>query len=154
MKTKTIVNKKDTSAVAEPATPPVSRRALLVAFGGFATMPIFSGCSNSEAPAPARLAEPGALHYRSLTEVAHLIEARDLSPVELTRLMLDRIDTLDKRLHSYAAVFADEALAGARRAEEEIRRGLSGNLCRCTGYNKIVEAVATAAEEMGKGAKS
>lgn len=28
---------------------------------------------------------------------------------------------------------------------EEIREGLSGNLCRCTGYGKIVEAVQTAA---------
>lgn len=28
---------------------------------------------------------------------------------------------------------------------EEIRRGLSGNLCRCTGYVKIVDAVAAAA---------
>lgn len=30
--------------------------------------------------------------------------------------------------------------------EEEIRRGLSGHLCRCTGYNQIVEAVSVAAE--------
>lgn len=30
-------------------------------------------------------------------------------------------------------------------SEEEIRRGLSGNLCRCTGYQKIVEAVKLAA---------
>lgn len=29
--------------------------------------------------------------------------------------------------------------------EAEVRRGLSGNLCRCTGYSKIVEAVLTAA---------
>ncbi|MGA9550619.1 MAG: 2Fe-2S iron-sulfur cluster-binding protein, partial [Candidatus Sulfotelmatobacter sp.] len=28
---------------------------------------------------------------------------------------------------------------------EEIREGLSGNLCRCTGYAQIVEAVAEAA---------
>ena len=31
--------------------------------------------------------------------------------------------------------------------EQEIREGLSGNLCRCTGYNMIVEAVKTAAEK-------
>ncbi len=33
-------------------------------------------------------------------------------------------------------------------SEEEIRRGISGNLCRCTGYVKIVEAVQYAAEKM------
>src|SRR5579875_589660 len=32
--------------------------------------------------------------------------------------------------------------------EEEIRRGISGNLCRCTGYVKIVEAIQYAAEKM------
>ncbi len=32
--------------------------------------------------------------------------------------------------------------------EDEIRHGLAGNLCRCTGYNKIVEAVQYAAEKM------
>jgi aerobic-type carbon monoxide dehydrogenase small subunit (CoxS/CutS family) len=30
---------------------------------------------------------------------------------------------------------------------EEIRTGLSGNLCRCTGYRKIVEAVRTVASK-------
>nr|WP_239559036.1 (2Fe-2S)-binding protein [Sporohalobacter salinus] len=32
--------------------------------------------------------------------------------------------------------------------EKEIRRGLSGNLCRCTGYEKIIEAVKLSAEKM------
>jgi len=30
--------------------------------------------------------------------------------------------------------------------EEEIRRGISGNLCRCTGYTKIVSAIQKASE--------
>ena len=32
--------------------------------------------------------------------------------------------------------------------EEEIRYGISGNLCRCTGYQNIVKAIQVAAEEL------
>ena len=32
--------------------------------------------------------------------------------------------------------------------EKEVRYGLAGNLCRCTGYQKVVEAVLDAAQEM------
>lgn len=35
--------------------------------------------------------------------------------------------------------------------EAEVRHGLSGNLCRCTGYNKIVEAVQYAAAKLRQG---
>jgi len=31
---------------------------------------------------------------------------------------------------------------------DEIRQGISGNLCRCTGYNNIIEAIQAAAREM------
>jgi carbon-monoxide dehydrogenase small subunit len=32
-------------------------------------------------------------------------------------------------------------------SEEEVREGLNGNICRCTGYTKIVEAILSAAEK-------
>ena len=32
--------------------------------------------------------------------------------------------------------------------EEEVRFGIGGNLCRCTGYNKVVEAVLAAARDI------
>ncbi len=37
-------------------------------------------------------------------------------------------------------------------SEEEIREGLEGNLCRCTGYHNIVKSVAQAAALMQEGA--
>ena len=36
-------------------------------------------------------------------------------------------------------------------SEEEIRWGISGNLCRCTGYQNIVKAIQYAADKMAKG---
>ena len=38
-------------------------------------------------------------------------------------------------------------------SEEEIRWGISGNLCRCTGYQNIVKAVQFAAEKLAEGEK-
>jgi len=39
---------------------------------------------------------------------------------------------------------------GAHATEREIREGLEGNLCRCTGYQNIVKAVALGAKAMGR----
>jgi carbon-monoxide dehydrogenase small subunit len=36
-------------------------------------------------------------------------------------------------------------------AEAEIRFGLAGNICRCTGYTKIIEAILATARELSDG---
>ena len=70
-------------------------------------------------------ATPSTLHYSSIPQVAAAFAAGTLSPVDLTRAMLDRIDRLDPALHSYMTVTPDLAMEQAARAETELRRGQS-----------------------------
>ena len=63
------------------------------------------------------------LHYLSIRQAGDLIQRGELSPVELTRACLDRIEATDERLHSFILLLADDALAQARTAEAEILRG-------------------------------
>jgi carbon-monoxide dehydrogenase small subunit len=50
-------------------------------------------------------------------------------------------------LHAGILVTAKALLDGETRpSRDRIREALSGNLCRCTGYQQIVEAVEAAAE--------
>jgi amidase len=64
-----------------------------------------------------------ALHYMSLQDIARRIASREVSPVELTRRMLDRIAKVDPTLKSYATVMSEQALADARASEREIQGG-------------------------------
>ena len=50
------------------------------------------------------------------------------------------------RLMTAAAALAD----GRRRSRQEIREELHGNLCRCTGYGPIVDAIEMAQEGAGR----
>ncbi len=101
----------------------LSRRDVLALCGFSVAAALLPGCSQSSEPPVKDRPNLGPLHYLSLSEVARLIEAKKISPVELTQMMLNRIQTLDTRLHSYATVMADEALAAARAAEREIQSG-------------------------------
>jgi len=108
----------------------VTRRHFMMLAGGTAIGAALTGCSREQAgpaatPPPAAPAAklPDELHYASLTDVARLIESGRLSPVELTRNMLERIEAVDGTLKSYATVTPERALADAERAEQEIANG-------------------------------
>jgi len=63
------------------------------------------------------------LCYLTIHEAGPLLKSRKLSPVELTRAFLSRIEQLDKTLNAYITVLPEQALAAARAAEAEILRG-------------------------------
>jgi aspartyl-tRNA(Asn)/glutamyl-tRNA(Gln) amidotransferase subunit A len=59
----------------------------------------------------------------SLREAGDLVRTRAISPVELTRACLQRIDRLNPELNAFITVTAREAMARAREAEAEVRSG-------------------------------
>lgn len=69
------------------------------------------------------MADVAELCTKTLTEAAGLLKNKDVSPVELTQAVLDRIAALDGRLRSYITVTADLAMQQAKAAEAEIVNG-------------------------------
>ena len=76
------------------------------------------------------------LYYLSIHEAQELIQKRALSPVELTRSVLDRIAAVDGKLHAYINLMADNALAEARVAEAEVLRGNWRGPCTAFRWRK------------------
>ena len=60
------------------------------------------------------------LAFASIDEIGNLFRKRKLSPVELTKLMLARIERLNPKLNAYITVTAELALAQAKKAESEL----------------------------------
>jgi aspartyl-tRNA(Asn)/glutamyl-tRNA(Gln) amidotransferase subunit A len=69
------------------------------------------------------------LAFASIEEVARLFRRRKLSPVDLTKLMLARIEKLNPQLNAYITVTGDLALSQARKVEAELfaPRGRKGH---------------------------
>ena len=61
--------------------------------------------------------------YQSVSELAKKIEAKQISPVELTESYLDRSEKLGPKLNAYARLTPEIALEQAHAAETEIHRG-------------------------------
>jgi amidase len=68
---------------------------------------------------------PAPLHYASLDEVARQLKTRQVSSVELTRSLLDRISRIDPRLKSFATLTPERALADAAARDAETAAGSS-----------------------------
>ncbi|MEZ4501567.1 MAG: (2Fe-2S)-binding protein [Dehalococcoidia bacterium] len=85
-----------------------------------------------------------------VTTVEGLAEGQELHPLQKAFLTEA---ALQCGICTPGFLVASKALLDEHPApsEEEIRFWLAGNLCRCTGYNKIIEAVQTAAAEMAGG---
>ncbi len=61
----------------------------------------------------------------TIDEASRRIAARQLSPVELTRAYLERIERVDARVNAYITVTAEQALEQARALERELAAGRS-----------------------------
>ena len=58
------------------------------------------------------------MHYFSMSQIRSLYKQNDLSPIELTQYMFDRIDSIDTEILSYATLMRDTALDKARKLSE------------------------------------
>ena len=61
--------------------------------------------------------------FLTIAELSRLYDQRELSPVEVTRSLLDRIAAYDGKLHSFIRVTPEVALAEAQAAERELMTG-------------------------------
>ena len=63
------------------------------------------------------------LPFLSIRDVSELIKRKEVSPVELTHSILDRIEDVDSKIHAYITILRGEALKAANEAEKEISSG-------------------------------
>ncbi len=63
------------------------------------------------------------LIYMSATELADNIKEKQISPVEVVRAYLDRIEAVDSKVNAYITVMADDALDAARQSEADVIAG-------------------------------
>ncbi len=113
------------------------------------------GCGAGECGACSILVD--GEHKLSCLMLAAQLEGRDILTIE-GLASKKRLHPLQDAFIRHGAVqcgfctpgmaIASEALLrrNPRASREEIREGLSGNLCRCTGYQKIVDAVEAVAK--------
>src|SRR5262249_22769150 len=111
-----------------PTTPEdLSRRSFVKALAG--TCGALVAGARLEASERARSVDSGSakqsagLTKLTLDEASQLVRKKKVSPVELTKACLARIEQLNPALNAFITITAESALAEAREAEGEIQRG-------------------------------
>jgi len=104
---------------------PSSRRTFLntTAAGASGSLLTRLALAKSRATEPSRPINSDDFTKMNLSEAADLVHKRKVSPVELTKACLARIERLNPHLNCFITVTGDAALAQAKEAESEIQRG-------------------------------
>jgi aspartyl-tRNA(Asn)/glutamyl-tRNA(Gln) amidotransferase subunit A len=76
------------------------------------------------------------LHHLTVHQASELLRKREVSAVELTRAVLDRVQAVDERVKAFVTVTGDTALIQARLADRNIRAGVAGPLTGIPGVIK------------------
>ena len=151
---KFILNGKEVTSIAN-----ANQRLLDVLRNEFSITGVKCGCKEGECGACSVILD-GKLVNSCMVAMGS-IEGSTVITIEGYR-ETERFAVLDKAYASVSAVQCGFCIPGMILASEcilaknpnpteaEIRDGISGNLCRCTGYNAIVKAIGIAAKE-GKG---
>jgi aspartyl-tRNA(Asn)/glutamyl-tRNA(Gln) amidotransferase subunit A len=65
------------------------------------------------------------LHYKDATEIAALIRSRQISPVEVMKLHLERIESVNPKLNAVVTIVGEQALKNAQIAETAVMNGFA-----------------------------
>ena len=63
------------------------------------------------------------LLFKSGIELKSLIKNKEISPVELTKLSLERIEEIDSKINAFFSVMYDQAILKAKEIEKKISKG-------------------------------
>ncbi|MFC1495389.1 (2Fe-2S)-binding protein [Thermodesulfobacteriota bacterium] len=118
------------------------------------------GCSDGDCGACTVLVDGQSVS--SCLTLAVSVEGKDITTVEGLALSGEELHPIQEAFIEKGAIQCGFCTAGMEMSalnllsknssptEKEIRTAISGNLCRCTGYYKIVEAIDRAAEKMNE----
>jgi aspartyl-tRNA(Asn)/glutamyl-tRNA(Gln) amidotransferase subunit A len=91
--------------------------------GAFGSAILASGIQSVAEASARKMIQPDQLTSLTLSEAAQAVRHKAISPVELTRACLTRVEQLNPKFNAFITITADSALAEARAAEAEIHAG-------------------------------